>query len=106
MPSDETDALAINFHGTHYETGELVTFGTLLMHPKGPAMVMGPEPDREISAEVLVKCMEAAHVMCLQLPDDVPNEDKVRHFAVRALLYQMLERAGLVDDSDDYETLQ
>jgi hypothetical protein len=109
MPDDdEIEAMAVHFNGRHSATGEIVCFGTLLMHPLGPSMVMGPDPDREISADVLVRCMEAADVMCHQLSADTPDEIKVRHYAVRALLYQMLDRNGLVDDGtdNDHETLQ
>lgn len=108
MTDDELTAMAVHFNGRHSETGEIVTFGTLLMHPRGPSMVMGPDPDREISAEVLVRCMEAADVMCHQLSADAPTDVRVQHFAVRALMYQLLDRLGLVDDGtgDDQETLQ
>lgn len=108
MADDDLTAMAVHFNGRHFETGEIVCFGTLLMHPHGPSMVMGPDPDREISAKVLVKCMEAADVMCHQLSADAPTDVRVQHFAVRALLYQLLDRVGLVDDGThtDPETLQ
>lgn len=109
MADDEPSAMAVHFNGRHVETGEIVCFGTLLMHPLGPCMVMGPDPDREISADVLLKCMEAADVMCRQLSSDAPTDVRVQHFAVRALLYQILDRLGLVDDpmiGNDHETLQ
>jgi hypothetical protein len=104
MPDDEIEALAVHFGGMKPDTGEIVSIGTLLLHPCGDAMVMGPDPDREISTEVILRCMEAAHHMCCRLSDDAPQEEKVLRYAVRAVLYQILERISPPDDAG--ETLQ
>jgi hypothetical protein len=101
---DEIEAMAIHFGGMKPDTGEIVSIGTLLLHPSGDAMVMGPEPDREISLAVILRCMEAAHFMCCQLSDQAPEEEKVLRYAVRAVLYQILERFSPADD--DKGTLQ
>jgi hypothetical protein len=106
MPSDEIEAMAVHFTGMKPDTGELVSIGTLLLHPLGDAMVMGPDPEREISLEVILRCMDAAHHMCVQLVDDAPQEEKVLRYAVRAVLYQLLERLCPPDAGNDNETLQ
>jgi hypothetical protein len=69
-------------------------------------MVVGPDPEREISMAVILRCMEAAHAMCCRLADDAPQEEKVLRYAVRAVLYQILERISPPDDAVDNETLQ
>lgn len=107
MPDDEIEAMAVKFTGMKLDTGEMVSIGTLLMHPSGAAMVMGPDPEREISLDVIMQCMEAAHHMCFQLPADAPQSERVLRYAVRSVLYQMLDRLGVMDDLvDEPETLQ
>jgi hypothetical protein len=103
MAEDDIEAMAVHFKGVQPETGETVSIGTLLMHPGGDAMVVGPEPDHEISMAVILRCMEAAHAVCCRLSDDAPPEEKVLRYAVRAVLYQILER---ISPADDAETLQ
>jgi hypothetical protein len=106
MADDGIEAMAVHFKGVQPDTGEMVSIGTLLMHPCGDAMVMGPEPDREISTAVILRCMEAAHAVCRRLSDDAPQEEKVLRYAVRAVLYQLLERIGPPDAGNDNGTLQ
>jgi hypothetical protein len=106
MADDEIDAMAVHFGGMKPDTGEIVSIGTLLLHPSGDAMVMGPDPDREISLEVILRCMDAAHHMCCQLVDDAPQEERVLRFAVRAVLYQILVRLNPPGDAIANETLQ
>jgi hypothetical protein len=111
MAEDEIKAMSIQFSGMRPGTGEIVSIGSLLLHPSGAAMVVGPGPDHEISMAVVMSCMQAADTMCRQLPDDVSDELKLRHYAVRAVLYQMLDRVDdlasvLRPDDDEQGTLQ
>jgi hypothetical protein len=106
VAEDDIEAMAVRFCGMGTLTGEVVSIGTLLLHPSGDAMVMGPDPEREISMTVLLRCMEAAHAMCCRLSEDAPQEEKVLHYAVRAVLYQLLARAIPPDDASGGGPLQ
>lgn len=101
--------MAVHFNGMKPDSGEIIPIGTLLMHPHGQAMIMGPDPEREISFEVVMRCMEAAHHMCIQLPADAPQEEKVLRFAVRSVVFQLLASLLPPDelwDDCNPETLQ
>lgn len=110
MPDDEIKAMSIQFSGMRPGSGEIISIGSLLLHPSGAAMVVGPDPDHEISLGVVMSCMQAADTLCRQLPDDVSDEVKLRHYAVRAVLYQMLDRAdelaSMMHPDDEPGTLQ
>lgn len=106
MADDGIEAMAVHFKGVLPDTGETVSIGTLLLHPCGDVMVMGPDPDREVSTAVLLRCMEAAHAMCCRLADDAPTQEKVLRYAVRAVLYQILERIAPADAENGNGTLQ
>jgi hypothetical protein len=100
---EELEVMAVRFSGQHPDTGELMPIGALLLHPSGDALVLGPND--EMTTDVVLHCFHAADSICQKLPDDAPEDQRTLQFAIRAVIYQILDRIGELDQAPAGETI-
>lgn len=87
------EVMCIQFMGGDRDNGTHI--GTLLLHPLGNAVVVGP--NREPSAGALLECLHAAECLYAEMTPDMSPQDRTMNAVVRALLWQIADRSGVLD---------